>query len=45
MSLKLNHQQWEVENRLQEIELQLCGTASSAASSTEDNERNKESII
>ncbi|KAF2353556.1 hypothetical protein FHG87_015689, partial [Trinorchestia longiramus] len=23
MSLKLNHQQWAVENRLQEIEMQL----------------------
>lgn len=44
MTLKLNHQQWEVENRLQEIEMQLCGT-SSVASSNDDTERNKESII
>lgn len=34
----------KVEHRLAEIEMQICG-ASSAESSTEDNERNKESII
>ncbi|KAL0281531.1 UNVERIFIED_CONTAM: hypothetical protein PYX00_002489 [Menopon gallinae] len=44
MSVKLSQQQWEVEHRLAEIEMQICG-ASSADSSTEDNERNKESII
>ncbi|KDR18705.1 uncharacterized protein LOC110830596 [Zootermopsis nevadensis] len=44
MSIKLNQQQWEVEHRLAEIEMQICG-ASSGGSSTEDNERNRESII
>ncbi|XP_063224786.1 cyclic nucleotide-gated cation channel beta-1 [Bacillus rossius redtenbacheri] len=44
MSVKLNQQQWEVEHRLAEIEMQICG-ASSGGSSTEDNERNRESII
>ncbi|XP_024084421.1 cyclic nucleotide-gated cation channel alpha-3 isoform X2 [Cimex lectularius] len=44
LSMKLNQQQWEVEHRLAEIEMQICG-ASSADSSAEDNERNKESII
>ncbi|KAK6633412.1 hypothetical protein RUM44_004014 [Polyplax serrata] len=44
MSVKLSQQQWEVEHRLAEIEMQICG-GSSAESSTEDNERNKESII
>lgn len=34
----------QVEHRLAEIEMQICG-ASSADSSTEDNERNRESII
>ncbi|XP_026669213.1 cGMP-gated cation channel alpha-1-like isoform X1 [Ceratina calcarata] len=44
MSAKLNQQQWEVENRLAEIEMQICRTSSS--SSLEDNnERNRESII
>ncbi|KAK9512136.1 hypothetical protein O3M35_000628 [Rhynocoris fuscipes] len=44
LNMKLNQQQWEVEHRLAEIEMQICG-ASSADSSAEDNERNKESII
>ncbi|XP_018897668.2 cyclic nucleotide-gated channel alpha-3 isoform X1 [Bemisia tabaci] len=39
---KLNQQQWEVEHRLAEIEMQICG-ASSADSSGEEN--NRESII
>lgn len=43
MSVKLNQQQWEVENRLKEIELQIGGASST--SSIEDNERNRESII
>ncbi|XP_016838473.1 cyclic nucleotide-gated cation channel alpha-3 isoform X5 [Nasonia vitripennis] len=43
MSLKLNQKQWEVEHRLAEIELQICGASST--SSVEDNERNRESII
>nr|CAD7403343.1 unnamed protein product [Timema cristinae] len=40
MSIKLSQQQWEVEHRLAEIEMQICG-ASSGGSSTEDNERNQ----
>ncbi|XP_034950798.1 potassium/sodium hyperpolarization-activated cyclic nucleotide-gated channel 4 isoform X3 [Chelonus insularis] len=43
MSVKLNQQQWEVEHRLAEIEMQICGASST--SSVEDNERNRESII
>ncbi|XP_015596521.1 cyclic nucleotide-gated cation channel alpha-3 isoform X4 [Cephus cinctus] len=43
MSVKLNQQQWEVEHRLAEIEMQICGASST--SSIEDNERNRESII
>lgn len=42
MSVKLNQQQWEVENRLKEIEMQIGGASST--SSVED-ERNRESII
>lgn len=43
LNLKLSQQQWEVEHRLAEIEMHICG-ASSAASSA-DEERNKESAI
>ncbi|XP_070167698.1 cyclic nucleotide-gated channel alpha-3-like isoform X5 [Polyergus mexicanus] len=44
MSAKLNQQQWEVEHRLAEIEMQICGT-SSTSSVEDNNERNRESII
>ncbi|XP_015439283.1 PREDICTED: cyclic nucleotide-gated cation channel alpha-3-like [Dufourea novaeangliae] len=44
MSVKLNQQQWEVEHRLTEIEMQICG-ASSTSSVEDNNERNRESII
>ncbi|KAL0123355.1 hypothetical protein PUN28_005706 [Cardiocondyla obscurior] len=44
MSIKLNQQQWEVEHRLAEIEMQICG-ASSTSSVEDNNERNRESII
>lgn len=50
LNSKLSQQQWELENRLADIEMQLCG-ASSASSidheehDTEDVERNRESII
>lgn len=44
ISIKLSQQQWEVEHRLHEIEMQLCGQSSNA-SSNDDNERNRESII
>ncbi|VVC87912.1 unnamed protein product [Leptidea sinapis] len=40
MSAKLSQQQWEVDQRLQEIEMQICG--GSSLSSQEDNERNRE---
>ncbi|CAD0195291.1 unnamed protein product [Chrysodeixis includens] len=43
MSAKLSQQQWEVDQRLQEIEMQICG--GSSVSSQEENERNRESII
>lgn len=47
MSVKLSQQQWEVENRLAEIELQICGGASpeSSGCSSDEHERNRESII
>lgn len=49
LNSKLSQQQWELENRLADIEMQLCG-ASSASSldaehEAEDVERNRESII
>ncbi|XP_050702890.1 cyclic nucleotide-gated channel rod photoreceptor subunit alpha-like isoform X2 [Eriocheir sinensis] len=44
MTLRLSQQQWQVEHRLHEIELQLCPN-SSTASSGDDSERNRESII
>ncbi|XP_071519853.1 uncharacterized protein [Panulirus ornatus] len=44
MTMKLSQQQWEVEQRLHEIELQLCANSSNT-SSVDDNERNRESII
>lgn len=45
LSAKLSRQQWEVENRLAEIEMQICGAGSPADSATDDNERNFESAI
>lgn len=45
LSAKLNRQQWEVENRLAEIEMQICGASSPVDSATDDNERNFESAI
>ena len=47
MSLKLNHQQWEVDHRLSEIEMQICGS-DSAGSGSDDRGSivpNKESVI
>ena len=43
MRQQLNQRQWDVEHRLAEIEMQVCGASST--SSIEDNERNRESII
>lgn len=48
MSMKLNQQQWEVENRLSEIEMHICGGNSGTTTSSDSpdiNERNQESII
>lgn len=45
MSVKLNQQQWELENRLAEIEMQICGSRSTSSLGEEENERNRESII
>jgi len=45
LNAKLNRQQWDVENRLAEIEMQICGAGSPVDSATDDNERNFESAI
>jgi cyclic nucleotide gated channel alpha 3 len=50
LSAKLTQQQWEVEHRLAEIEMQICGASSRGSESSQDNEpedteRNRESII
>ena len=43
LSAKLSRQQWEVEHRLAEIEMHICGA--SGGSSGEENELNRESFI
>lgn len=50
LNSKLSHQQWELENRLADIEMQLCGPSSTSSIDheeidVEDVERNRESII
>ena len=45
LSMKMSQQQWEVENRLAEIEMQICGASSSSGSTEDNDERNKESVI
>lgn len=52
MTAKLNQQQWDVENRLSELEMHMCPTSSSIASTTSQEDRterlepvNRESII
>ncbi|XP_030747303.1 cyclic nucleotide-gated cation channel alpha-3 [Sitophilus oryzae] len=45
MSVKLSQQQWELEHRLAEIEMQICGSRSTSSLEQEDLERNRESII
>ncbi|KAJ8920563.1 hypothetical protein NQ315_004702, partial [Exocentrus adspersus] len=45
MSVKLSQQQWELENRLAEIEMQICGSRSTSSLGEDENERNRESII
>lgn len=51
LNSKLSQQQWELENRLADIEMQLCGASSASSidhedeNDAEDVERNRESII
>jgi hypothetical protein len=50
LNAKLAQQHWEVEHRLAEIEMQICGASSNGSESSqeneaEDTERNRESII
>ncbi|XP_055379586.1 cyclic nucleotide-gated cation channel alpha-3 isoform X2 [Condylostylus longicornis] len=49
LNTKLSQQQWELENRLAEIEMQICGASSASSidpeNDTEELERNRESII
>ncbi|VVC28560.1 Hypothetical protein CINCED_3A025568 [Cinara cedri] len=46
LNKKVTQQRWDMDHRLAEIELQICkDIGSSADSSCDDNERNKESII
>lgn len=42
---KLTQQQWDMDHRLAEIEMQICRDTSSVGSSIDDNERNRESVI
>lgn len=42
MSMKLSSQQWDLESRIADIEMQICGASST---SSLDEERNKESVI
>ncbi|ENN83577.1 hypothetical protein HUJ04_005911 [Dendroctonus ponderosae] len=45
MSVKLSQQQWELENRLAEIEMQICGSRSTSSLEQDELDRNRESII
>ena len=45
MSYKLNQQQWEVEHRLSEIEMHICGSDSVDSEEKSSLQGNKESII
>ncbi|XP_067630915.1 cyclic nucleotide-gated channel alpha-3 isoform X4 [Eurosta solidaginis] len=49
LNTKLSQQQWDLENRLAEIEMQICGVSSTSSldpeNETEEIERNRESII
>lgn len=49
LNTKLSQQQWDLENRLAEIEMQICGVSSTSSldpeHETEELERNRESII
>lgn len=48
MSLKLSQQQWEVDHRLAEIEMHICGSSSVGSMASNSDERspaNRESVI
>lgn len=49
LNAKLSQQQWDLENRLAEIEMQICGASSHSSLENENEieelERNRESII
>lgn len=48
LSSKLSQQQWDLENRLADIEMQLCGPSSASSDGdheADEVERNRESII
>ena len=45
MSKKLNQQKWEVEHRLAEIEMHLCGSDTGSVMDEENGLGNKESVI
>lgn len=49
LTAKLSQQQWDLENRLAEIEMQICGASSTSSidpeNETDELERNRESII
>ena len=45
MTYKLNQQQWEVEHRLSEIEMHICGSDSVDSEEKNSLQGNKESII
>lgn len=49
LNAKLSQQQWDLENRLAEIEMQICGASSTSSidpeNETDELERNRESVI
>ncbi|XP_066143480.1 cyclic nucleotide-gated channel rod photoreceptor subunit alpha isoform X2 [Euwallacea fornicatus] len=45
MSVKLSQQQWELEHRLAEIEMQICGSPSTSSLDQDELDQNRESII
>nr|CFW94215.1 Eka-cGMP gated channel alpha 3 protein [Euperipatoides kanangrensis] len=45
MSIKLSQQQWEVEHRLAEIEMHICGSSSVGSGGSGDEKNNRESVI
>lgn len=48
LNSKLSQQQWDLEHRMAEIEMQICGASSASSMDPNENEadeRNRESII